>query len=245
MIAGQRVKRRDSTVKRWSSRIANSVRAGMLGDDTPDTGCGLKVFSREAFLRLPYFDHIHRFLPALMRREGSRSGWSRSTIATACTAPRNTASTTACGSASSTCSASTGCSGACAGPDSFLEKTRQSTVSSSVPIDVIGVGNAIVDVLAETDDAFLLAEGIAKGGMTLIDTDRARRALPACRPASRCRAVRPPTRWPGSHRWAANAPISARSPTTSWARSSPTISARSASASRPSRSTAASRPRAA
>jgi glycosyltransferase involved in cell wall biosynthesis len=70
MIAGQRVKRRDSAVKRWSSRIANKVRSGMLGDDTPDTGCGLKVFSREAFLRLPYFDHIHRFLPALMRREG-------------------------------------------------------------------------------------------------------------------------------------------------------------------------------
>ena len=70
MIAGQRVKRRDSTVKRWSSRIANRVRAGMLGDDTPDTGCGLKVFSRDAFLRLPYFDHVHRFLPALMRREG-------------------------------------------------------------------------------------------------------------------------------------------------------------------------------
>jgi len=70
LIAGQRVKRRDSTVKRWSSRIANRVRSGMLGDDTPDTGCGLKVFSREAFLRLPYFDHIHRFLPALMRREG-------------------------------------------------------------------------------------------------------------------------------------------------------------------------------
>jgi dolichol-phosphate mannosyltransferase len=70
LIAGQRVKRRDSTVKRWSSRIANKVRSAMLGDDTPDTGCGLKVFSREAFLRLPYFDHIHRFLPALMRREG-------------------------------------------------------------------------------------------------------------------------------------------------------------------------------
>jgi len=70
MIAGQRVKRRDSTVKRWSSRIANKVRSGMLGDDTPDTGCGLKVFGREAFLRLPYFDHVHRFLPALMRREG-------------------------------------------------------------------------------------------------------------------------------------------------------------------------------
>jgi dolichol-phosphate mannosyltransferase len=70
MIAGQRVKRRDSTVKRWSSKIANRVRSALLGDDTPDTGCGLKVFSRDAFLRLPYFDHIHRFLPALMRREG-------------------------------------------------------------------------------------------------------------------------------------------------------------------------------
>jgi dolichol-phosphate mannosyltransferase len=70
MVAGQRLKRRDSAVKRWSSRIANRVRAAMLGDDTPDTGCGLKVFAREAFLRLPYFDHMHRFLPALMRREG-------------------------------------------------------------------------------------------------------------------------------------------------------------------------------
>jgi dolichol-phosphate mannosyltransferase len=74
MIAGQRVKRRDSTIKRWSSRIANKVRAGMLGDDTPDTGCGLKVFARDAFLRLPYFDHMHRFLPALMRREGFAVG---------------------------------------------------------------------------------------------------------------------------------------------------------------------------
>ncbi len=74
MIAGQRVKRRDGAVKRWSSRIANRVRAGMLGDDTPDTGCGLKVFSREAFLMLPYFDHVHRFLPALMRREGFAVG---------------------------------------------------------------------------------------------------------------------------------------------------------------------------
>ncbi len=70
MIAGQRVKRRDSMVKRWSSRLAYRVRSAILGDDTPDTGCGLKVFAREAFLVLPYFDHIHRFLPALMRREG-------------------------------------------------------------------------------------------------------------------------------------------------------------------------------
>lgn len=74
MIAGQRVKRRDSAIKRWSSRIANRVRSAMLGDDTPDTGCGLKVFRRDAFLQLPYFDHMHRFLPALMRREGFAIG---------------------------------------------------------------------------------------------------------------------------------------------------------------------------
>jgi dolichol-phosphate mannosyltransferase len=74
LIAGQRVKRRDSLAKRWSSKLANWVRSALLGDDTPDTGCGLKVFAREAFLRLPYFDHIHRFLPALMKREGFTVG---------------------------------------------------------------------------------------------------------------------------------------------------------------------------
>ncbi len=74
MIAGQRLKRQDSAVKRFSSRIANRVRSAMLGDNTPDTGCGLKVFDRDAFLRLPYFDHMHRFLPALMRREGFAIG---------------------------------------------------------------------------------------------------------------------------------------------------------------------------
>ncbi|MBB3771397.1 dolichol-phosphate mannosyltransferase [Angulomicrobium tetraedrale] len=72
MIAGQRARRNDSLVKRLSSRIANRVRAGLLGDGIADTGCGLKLFEREAFLRLPYFDHMHRFLPALMQREGYR-----------------------------------------------------------------------------------------------------------------------------------------------------------------------------
>jgi dolichol-phosphate mannosyltransferase len=70
MIAGQRTHRQDTLVRRLSSRVANRVRARLLGDDTPDTGCGLKLFRREAFLRLPYFDHMHRFLPALMKREG-------------------------------------------------------------------------------------------------------------------------------------------------------------------------------
>jgi dolichol-phosphate mannosyltransferase len=70
LIAGQRAKRRDSAVKRYSSRIANGVRRRALGDDTPDTGCGLKLFARALYLDLPFFDHQHRFLPALVLREG-------------------------------------------------------------------------------------------------------------------------------------------------------------------------------
>jgi dolichol-phosphate mannosyltransferase len=71
MICGRRHRRRDSWLKRVSSRIANGVRRRLLRDDTLDTGCGLKVFGRELFLRLPWFDHMHRFLPALARREGA------------------------------------------------------------------------------------------------------------------------------------------------------------------------------
>ena len=71
LIAGWRRTRRDSWLKRISSRIANKVRKGLLHDGTPDTGCGLKVISRELFLSLPYFDHMHRFLPALARRAGA------------------------------------------------------------------------------------------------------------------------------------------------------------------------------
>jgi dolichol-phosphate mannosyltransferase len=73
LVAGWRQKRRDTWLKRISSKIANGVRAGMLGDATPDTGCGLKVFRRELFLDLPYFDHMHRFLPALVKRAGGRT----------------------------------------------------------------------------------------------------------------------------------------------------------------------------
>lgn len=72
MVVGHRKKRRDTGWRRFSSRVANGVRSRLLGDETPDTGCGLKVFSREKFLMLPYFDHMHRFLPALMRRAGGR-----------------------------------------------------------------------------------------------------------------------------------------------------------------------------
>jgi dolichol-phosphate mannosyltransferase len=72
LVAGHRVTRKDSTVQRISSRVANTVRAGLLRDDTPDTGCGLKVFRRDVFLALPYFDHMHRFLPALVLRHGGR-----------------------------------------------------------------------------------------------------------------------------------------------------------------------------
>jgi dolichol-phosphate mannosyltransferase len=72
MIAGHRVNRRDTWLRRFSSKVANGVRGALLGDATPDTGCGLKVFSRRAFLEMPAFDHMHRFLPALMIRSGGR-----------------------------------------------------------------------------------------------------------------------------------------------------------------------------
>lgn len=72
LLAGHRVRRRDSTVKRLSSRIANAVRASVLGDNTPDTGCGLKMMRRDLFLALPAFNHMHRFLPALVLRAGGR-----------------------------------------------------------------------------------------------------------------------------------------------------------------------------
>lgn len=72
LIAGYRRKRRDTRLKRLSSRIANAVRGHLLRDYTPDTGCGLKLFARDTFLALPYFDHMHRFLPALFLRHGGR-----------------------------------------------------------------------------------------------------------------------------------------------------------------------------
>ena len=72
LVAGWRKKRRDTWIKRVSSKIANSVRRGMLRDDTPDTGCGLKLFRRDLFLELPYFDHMHRYLPALVLRAGGQ-----------------------------------------------------------------------------------------------------------------------------------------------------------------------------
>ncbi len=72
LVAGYRRLRRDTWLKRLSSRIANGVRGRLLGDRTPDTGCGLKLFEREAFLALPHFDHMHRFLPALFLRAGGR-----------------------------------------------------------------------------------------------------------------------------------------------------------------------------
>jgi dolichol-phosphate mannosyltransferase len=73
LFAGWRVTRRDSFNKRISSKVANAVRSRMLQDDTPDTGCGLKLFERDTFLRLPYFDHMHRYLPALVKRAGYAS----------------------------------------------------------------------------------------------------------------------------------------------------------------------------
>ena len=70
LVGGVRAKRQDTGAKRWASKWANGIRKRLLNDDADDTGCGLKAFRRDAFLRLPYFDHIHRYLPALMIREG-------------------------------------------------------------------------------------------------------------------------------------------------------------------------------
>jgi len=75
LVAGQRVGRKASAFKRLQSRIANAARAAVLKDGTRDTGCGLKAFRREVFLSLPYFDGLHRFLPALVRREGFDIGY--------------------------------------------------------------------------------------------------------------------------------------------------------------------------
>ncbi len=70
LYAGWRVNRQDSGSKKWASRWANRIRSRLLRDATPDTGCGTKLFERAAFLDLPYFDHMHRYLPALMQRAG-------------------------------------------------------------------------------------------------------------------------------------------------------------------------------
>jgi dolichol-phosphate mannosyltransferase len=72
MIAGHRQTRRDTFIRRLSSRVANAVRSTMLKDSTPDSGCGLKLFARQTFLDMPRFDHMHRFLPALMIRAGGK-----------------------------------------------------------------------------------------------------------------------------------------------------------------------------
>ena len=70
MVGGERRKRQDTAAKRWASKVANVVRGWLLKDGAADSGCGIKVVRREAFLRLPYFDHMHRYMPALVQREG-------------------------------------------------------------------------------------------------------------------------------------------------------------------------------
>src|SRR5262249_13722192 len=72
MVVGHRVKRQDPFLKRIGSRLANGLRARLLGDATPDSGSGIKLIRRSLFLDLPYFDHMHRFLPALVLRHAGR-----------------------------------------------------------------------------------------------------------------------------------------------------------------------------
>lgn len=73
LFAGWRVERKDTGSKRWASKVANAIRSSLLKDETPDTGCGIKLFERAVFLDLPYFDHMHRYLPALVKRAGYQS----------------------------------------------------------------------------------------------------------------------------------------------------------------------------
>lgn len=73
LFAGWRVNRKDTGSKRWASKFANAIRSRLLRDETPDTGCGIKLFERAVFLDLPYFDHMHRYLPALVKRAGWQS----------------------------------------------------------------------------------------------------------------------------------------------------------------------------
>ena len=70
LVMGNRTTRRDTWLRRLSSRVANGVRGGLLKDGTPDTGCGIKVFDRAVFMDMPRFNHMHRFMPALFQREG-------------------------------------------------------------------------------------------------------------------------------------------------------------------------------
>ncbi len=70
LLAGWRNRRQDTFIRKLSSKVANGVRSRFLRDNTPDTGCGLKLFARATFLELPHFDHMHRFLPALVQRNG-------------------------------------------------------------------------------------------------------------------------------------------------------------------------------
>ena len=108
LVAGQRVGRKATGFKKLQSRIANGVRSAVLRDGTRDTGCGLKAFRRDLFLALPYFDGLHRFLPALVRREGYEIGYVDVVDRRAGPACRTTACGIGSGSASSI---SSGCGG--------------------------------------------------------------------------------------------------------------------------------------
>lgn len=73
LAIGHRVNRQDKASKKWASRFANNLRSKLLKDATPDTGCGIKLFSRQTFLKLPWFNHMHRYFPALIKRAGGNS----------------------------------------------------------------------------------------------------------------------------------------------------------------------------
>ena len=70
MVMGERQRRKEGSWRRFASRFANACNRSLLRHSARDVGCGLKVLSRQCFLAIPYFDHMHRFMPALVAREG-------------------------------------------------------------------------------------------------------------------------------------------------------------------------------
>ena len=104
----------------------------------------------------------------------------------------------------------------------MLHRNDIRTLNMTTAFDILGIGNAIVDVVAQADDTFLSRHDMHKGAMTLIDADAAEALYAAMPPARKAVAVRPPTPVPWRRRWARASPISARSPTISWATCSAT-----------------------
>lgn len=146
LVGGWRIERRDSWSKRVASVFANAVRKRLLRDGTPDTGCGIKLFEREAFLELPYFDHMHRYLPALVQR----AGWKTLSVPV-CHRERHTGKS----NYNNLGRAWAGLSDLC-GVAWLMRRSRVVAVqeiAAAPGISGSGLGNSLPDVMADSDDS--------------------------------------------------------------------------------------------